>query len=166
MLERTPVQGRFEVVEGIPGRTFIIDYSHNGLSLTSALTTLRDYEPERIICVFGSVGGRTRGRRRELAEAASKYADYVIITSDNPDFEPPEEVIDEIASYMHFDTPYECVIDRGEAIRRAVAMSRRGDIVLFAGKGHETYQLICGQKVPFSERRLILEACASMSAIG
>ena len=166
VLERTPVQGRFEVVEGIPGRTFIIDYSHNGLSLTSALTTLRDYEPERIICVFGSVGGRTRGRRRELAEAASKYADYVIITSDNPDFEPPEEVIDEIASYMSFDTPYECVVDRGEAIRRAVGMSRRGDIVLFAGKGHETYQLICGQKVPFSERRLILEACASMSAIG
>lgn len=95
-----PVQGRFEVVEGLPGRTFIVDYSHNGLSLTSALQTLRAYNPHRLICVFGSVGGRTQVRRRELAEASGRYADYTVITSDNPDNEPPEDVIRDIASYM------------------------------------------------------------------
>ena len=67
-LAHTPVQGRFEVVEGLPGRTFIVDYSHNGLALTSALKTLRAYDPHRLLCVFGSVGGRTQVRRKELAE--------------------------------------------------------------------------------------------------
>ncbi len=162
VLAKTPVQGRFEIVEGIPGITFIIDYSHNGFSLTNALCTLREYEPERIICVFGSVGGRTQCRRKELAEAASKYADYCIITSDNPDFESPENVIAEIASHMS-GVEYECITDREEAIKKAVSMAKEGDIVLFAGKGHETYQLVCGQKVPFSEREIIEDACASLA---
>jgi len=163
VLANTPVQGRFEIVEGTPGVTFIIDYSHSGFSLTKALTTIKEYEPERIICVFGSVGGRTQCRRQELALAASKYADYSIITSDNPDFEDPENVIAEIAFHMGKGAQFECVTDRGEAIRRAVSMARRGDVVLFAGKGHETYQLICGEKVPFSEREVIEEACAALA---
>jgi len=162
VLERTPVQGRFEIVEGTPGVTFVIDYSHNGISLTKALQTLREYEPRRIICVFGSVGGRTQCRRRELAEAASEYADYCIITSDNPDFEEPENVIREIASHMG-NAEFECITDRADAIKRAVSIAQNGDIVLFAGKGHETYQLICGRKVPFSERQLIEEACAALA---
>lgn len=159
VLCRTPVQGRFEIVEGIPGRTFIIDYAHNGLSLTSALKTLREYNPHRIICLFGSVGGRTKERRRELAEAADALADYAIVTSDNPNFEPPEEIALEIASYIKH-IPYECITDRNEAILRAVNISSDGDIVLLAGKGHETYQLILGQKVPFCEREILKEACA------
>lgn len=159
VLKRTPVQGRFEVVEGIPGRTFIIDYAHNGLSLTSALKTLREYEPRRIICLFGSVGGRTKERRRELAEAADALADYAIVTSDNPDFEPPEEITAEIASYIK-NIPCECITDRYEAITRAVKLSEDGDIVLLAGKGHETYQLVCGQKEPFCEREILKDACA------
>ena len=160
ILAHTPVQGRFEIVEGIPGITFIIDYSHSGFSLTKALATVREYDPERIICVFGSVGGRTQCRRKELAEAASKYADYSIITSDNPDFEDPENVIAEIAFHMEKGAQFECVTDRKEAVEKAVSMAKRGDVVIFAGKGHETYQLICGEKVPFSEREIIEEACA------
>lgn len=159
-LAKTPVQGRFEIVEGTPGRTFIIDYSHNGFSLTNALKTLKDYDSKRIICVFGSVGGRTQNRRRELAEAASKYADYSIITSDNPDFEDPDEIIKEIASHMSPDAQYECITDRRDAIYKAVNMADVGDIVLFAGKGHETYQYVCGKKVPFSEREHIEAASA------
>ncbi len=159
VLRRTPVQGRFEIVEGIPSRTFVIDYAHNGLSLTSALKTLREYEPHRIICLFGSVGGRTKERRRELAEAADALADYAIVTSDNPDFEPPEEITAEIASYIK-RIPYECITDRHIAIAEAVKMSGDGDIVLLAGKGHETYQLVCGQKEPFCEREILKEACA------
>ncbi len=163
VLARTPVQGRFEIVEGTPGITFIVDYSHNGFSLTSALETLRAYEPKRIICVFGSVGSRTQCRRAELAQAASKGADYSIITSDNPDFETPDNIISEIAFHMMDGAEFECITDRHEAIRKAVSIAREGDIILFAGKGHETYQLICGQKVPFCERDIIEEACASLA---
>lgn len=159
-LSHTPVQGRFEIVEAAPGRTFVVDYSHNGLSLTKALSTLREYSPNRLICVFGSVGGRTQGRRKELAEVASELADYSIITSDNPDFEDPDAIVAEIASHMKEGSAYDCITDRGEAIERAVRMSQKGDIILFAGKGHETYQLICGRKVPFSERKLIIKACS------
>ncbi|MBQ7836243.1 MAG: UDP-N-acetylmuramoyl-L-alanyl-D-glutamate--2,6-diaminopimelate ligase [Clostridia bacterium] len=158
-LGRTPVQGRFEIVEAAPERTFVVDYSHNGLSLTKALTTLREYEPARLICVFGSVGGRTQGRRRELAEVASELADFSIITSDNPDFEDPDAIVAEIASYMKEGSDYLCITDRAEAVAEAVAMSKAGDIILFAGKGHETYQLVEGKKLPFSERELILDAC-------
>lgn len=161
VLCKTPVQGRFEIVEGMPGVTFVIDYSHNGISLTKALQTLREYEPQRLICVFGSVGGRTQCRRRELGEAAARFADYSVITSDNPDFEDPDSVISDIASFMN-GAEYECITDRKDAIIRAVSMAREGDIVLFAGKGHETYQLVCGKKLPFSEREIIEEACAAL----
>ncbi|MBR3640291.1 MAG: UDP-N-acetylmuramoyl-L-alanyl-D-glutamate--2,6-diaminopimelate ligase, partial [Clostridia bacterium] len=162
ILSDTTVTGRFEVVDGLEGRTFIIDYAHNGISLESALSVLREYSPERIICVYGSVGGRTRERRRELAEAASQYADYSIITSDNPDFEPPSVIADEIASYLKKEAKYEIITDRDEAVRRAVRISREGDVVLFAGKGHERYQLIEGVKVPFSERSIIEEECEAI----
>lgn len=165
ILRHTSVQGRFEVVQALPGRTFIIDYAHNGISLTSALKTLREYEPRRIICVFGSVGGRTQGRRRELAEASSALADYTIITSDNPDFEDPVTVCEDIASYMTMGAPYEIIPERQNAVKRAVDMSEDGDIILFAGKGHETYQLICGRKVPFSEREILLAACGEALSV-
>ena len=161
-LAHTPVEGRFEVVEGLPGRTFIVDYSHNGLALTSALKTLRAYHPRRLICVFGSVGGRTQVRRRELAEAASAWADYSILTSDNPDFEDPLQILRDIDSHMAADAQYTLIPYRAEAIRKAVAMAEEGDIVLFAGKGHENYQLIRGRKVPFVERELIREACRAL----
>ena len=163
-LAHTPVQGRFEVVEGLPGRTFIVDYSHNGLALTSALKTLRAYAPHRLICVFGSVGGRTQVRRKELADASSAYADYSIITSDNPDNEPPEDVIRDIAGHMAPDAPYTCITDRREAIYVAVKMAEEGDIVLFAGKGHEDYQLVHGRKLHFVEREIIKEACREMQS--
>lgn len=163
ILGETTVRGRFEIVPALPGRTFIIDYAHNGMSLTSALKTLREYDPERIICLFGSVGGRTKGRRRELAEAASEYADYVIITSDNPDYEDPIDICTEIESYMKSGVPCEVIPNRASAIKAAVDMSEKGDIILLAGKGHETYQLICGRKVPFSERQILTEICGSLS---
>lgn len=162
-LAHTTVRGRFEVVEGLPGRIFLVDYSHNGLALTSALKTLRAYHPERLICVFGSVGGRTQVRRRELAEAASAWADYSILTSDNPDFEDPMAILRDIDSWMAPDAHYELIPDRAEAIRAAVAMSREGDIVLFAGKGHEDYQIVQGKKLHFVERDLIREACRLLS---
>lgn len=165
-LRETSVLGRFEIVDALPDRTFIVDYAHNGLSLTKALTVLRAYEPHRLICVFGSVGGRTKGRREELGRAAAALADYSIITSDNPDFEEPENILREIASFFPADAPYEMIADRGEAIRRAVEFSEPGDIVLFAGKGHESYQLVAGRKLPFSEREIIRRAAAELPVAG
>lgn len=150
------LNGRFEVIERA-GRCFVIDYAHNGKSLTSALELLRRYSPERLICLFGSVGGRTYMRRAELAAAASRSADMCIITSDNPDFEEPSKIIGEI--YSHFagsGCPAVCIEDRADAIEYAVSNSREGDIVLIAGKGHEKYQLVRGERRPFCERDILL----------
>ena len=152
------VPGRFEYVEtNDSGVSYIIDYAHTGTSLRSVLAAIYEYHPKRIICVFGSVGGRTELRRRELGEAANKYADYSMITADNPDSEDPEKICRDIASYMD-NGKYEIIPDRESAVKRAVGMAEEGDIVLFAGKGHEEYQLIRGEKLPFSERKIIKQS--------
>ena len=163
-LAHATAPGRCEIVPGLPGRTFVIDYAHNGVSLTNSLSVLREYEPARLIVVFGSVGGRTKGRRAELAHAASTLADLAVVTSDNPDHEPPEDVIRDILAAWDGPAPYISVPDRAEAVREAVRLSEPGDIVLFAGKGHENYQLICGERVPFSEKALIAAECADIEA--
>lgn len=153
------IKGRFELVQALPYATFIIDYAHNRVSLTSALETLRLYEPKRLICLFGSVGGRTQGRRAELGSVGASLADLCILTSDNPDAEDPEKIIDDIASqFTEGSCPYIRIPDRAEALRYAVSIAREGDVFLLAGKGHETYQLIFGQKLPFSERAILTEA--------
>ncbi|MBP3377654.1 MAG: UDP-N-acetylmuramoyl-L-alanyl-D-glutamate--2,6-diaminopimelate ligase [Clostridia bacterium] len=162
-LAETSVMGRFEIVPGLPGRTYIVDYAHNGESMRRALAALREYSPTRLIVVFGSVGGRTFGRRKEMAEAASALADLSIITSDNPDFEPPMSVIEDIASHMDPTHPYLMMADREEAVRHAIRISAEGDIVLFAGKGHETYQLVNGKKIPFIESEIIRDECIIIS---
>ena len=146
------------------GRTFIVDYAHNGESLRRALTALREFSPKRLTVVFGSVGGRTELRRRELAEAASALADMSVITSDNPDSEDPAHVCADIESYMDKNHPYVTIVDREKAVRFAVRNSSPGDIVLFAGKGHETYQLVNGQKLPFIESAIIRDECMKLKA--
>lgn len=152
------VPGRFELVEtALDGITFIIDYAHNGESLRSALGALREYRPARLFCVFGSVGERTKLRRRELGLAASAFADFCIITSDNPGKEPTGDIIRDIEANMH-DCPFIAIPDRKEALEYAVRHASDGDIVLVAGKGHENYQLIGRRKVPFCEREIIQNA--------
>jgi len=157
------VFGRFEMIPtALPDVTFVIDYAHNGESLSAALQALRVYRPRRLICLFGSVGGRTEIRRRELGIAAAAYADLSVLTSDNPDREPPLAIISDIAEHMK-NADYVCIADRKEAIVYAVSVAEPGDIVLLAGKGHETYQLIDGKKIPFSEREILLEAAKEAS---
>jgi len=158
LLASLSVSGRFETVQlnSRPDSLFIIDYAHNGASLTAVLKSLREYEPSRIICLFGSVGGRTYGRRRELGEAARDYADVLIITSDNPNREPPMSVINEINEAVgETDKPVYLIPDRKQAIQKAVEIAGDGDYVLLAGKGHETYQLINGERIEFSERKIL-----------
>lgn len=155
------IAGRFELVKALPYATFIIDYAHNRASLTSALETLRAYEPKRLICLFGSVGGRTFARRAELGSVAFELADFSILTSDNPDDEDPQRILGEIATQFRGNTDrYVIIPDRAEAIRYAVSIAREGDVFLFAGKGHERYQLVFGEKRPFCERDILLAECA------
>ena len=161
-LENISIPGRFQIVDTpLSGVKFIIDYAHNGDSMEKLLSSLK---PEnRLICVFGSVGGRTQIRRRELASAASKYADLSIITSDNPNNEPPEEISSEISRYM--TSEYIVINDRKEAIKYAVSIAEDGDIVVFAGKGHEKYQLINSVKEPFDEEKLIKQYTKKSGAV-
>jgi UDP-N-acetylmuramoyl-L-alanyl-D-glutamate--2,6-diaminopimelate ligase len=157
-LSKLSIPGRFEVIEleSRPNTLFVIDYAHNGASLTAVLGALREYEPRRIICLFGSVGGRTFGRRAELGIAAKKGADVIIVTSDNPDNEDPMDVINDInASLEGTDKPVYLIPDRKKAVEKAYEIAEDGDFVLLAGKGHENYQLVCGAREPFSERRIL-----------
>lgn len=154
------IKGRCETVTLMskPNTLFVIDYAHNGASLSSVLCALREYKPRRIICMFGSVGGRTFGRRVELAEAAKKNADIIIVTSDNPASESPMNIIDEICSHLSdFEGPVYKFEDRAEAIRFAADIAEGEDFVLLAGKGHEDYQLVRGNKIPFNEKQILLD---------
>lgn len=158
------VAGRFEIVNALPYATVIIDYAHNGASMKAVLDTLRMYSPARIITLFGSVGCRTQMRRRELGEVASVLSDYCILTSDNPDSEDPEIIMNDIAaSFPPGSCEYIKIADRREAIRYAMSILQRGDILLLAGKGHEDYQLINARKVPFCERDIVLETALEMA---
>ena len=166
--EGMTIDGRAEVVISplLPDVTFIIDYAHNGASLSAILGVLRGYNPERLVCLFGSVGERTFMRRGELARAAADGADACILTSDNPGRESPEKIISEIdAAFPDCYPPRVCISDRREAIEYAVQTAKSGDIILLAGKGHEDYQLVGIQRVPFCERDIINEAVDKLFAV-
>lgn len=155
------IPGRFETVplKSKPNSLFVIDYAHNGASLKAVIDALREYSPKNIICLFGSVGGRTYERRRELGEVARDNSDIIIITSDNPDIEDPMKVIADIRSAIgNTDKPIYMIADRGDAVKKAYMLADDGDFVLLAGKGHEKYQLIAGKKIPFSERNILESA--------
>jgi UDP-N-acetylmuramoyl-L-alanyl-D-glutamate--2,6-diaminopimelate ligase len=169
LLAAVSVTGRFETIvsPALPRVVFVIDYAHNGVSLPSILDTLKSYEPKRLICLFGSVGGRTRERRRDLAEAAAYRADLCVLTADNPADEPVDDIIREIDSHFPPDgCPRIHEPDRETAIRMLVEQAEAGDIILLAGKGHETYQLIGTRRVPFSEREILEEAMRERALAG
>lgn len=160
-LLRAAVAGRSECYALPTGAVAVIDYAHNRESLYQVLSSLREYRPHRLFCLFGSVGERTQLRRRDLAEVAAALADECILTSDNPGNEPPEQIIAEIASYLPSDFPHARIPDRKDAILYALKGASAGDVVLLAGKGHETYQLIGNEKLPFEERKIIEEFCTT-----
>ncbi len=162
-LAKATVKGRFEIVEGPKGAlddvVCIIDYAHNAVSMRAALETIRKYKPKRLVVLFGSVGGRTQLRRGELGEVAANFADFVIITSDNPNFEPPEDIIHDIEkSVAATSCPYVTFVDRREAVEYAIEHALPGDCILFAGKGHETYQLIEGEYRHYDDHEEIMAA--------
>ena len=156
-LKDLEIEGRSQIIPLGDGKLAVIDYAHNGESLRQLLLHLRELHPNRLIALFGSVGDRTELRRQELGIAAAMHADLCILTSDNPGHEDPQKILNEIAETVSkFQTPYLCVVDRAEAIRHGVDLMETGDILVLAGKGHETYQLIGSEKIPFSERDILL----------
>ena len=167
ILATATVAGRFETVThpALPDVVFVIDYAHNGVSLTSMLESLKQYKPTRMICLFGSVGGRTKERRRDLAEAAAHRCDLCVLTADNPGSEPVMDILREIDGHFPADAcPRILEPDREAAIRMLVRDAQAGDVILLAGKGHETYQLIGPHKVPFSERSILEGALEELAA--
>lgn len=157
-LKVAKVKGRIEVVKVSDEFTLMIDYAHNAMSLESLLTTLKEYQPHRLVCLFGCGGNRSRDRRFEMGEVSGRLADLTIITSDNPRNEEPQAIIDDIKTGISkTDGKYVEIIDRKEAIAYAIHHGEPGDIVVLAGKGHEDYQEIKGKKYPMDERVLIQE---------
>lgn len=161
-LKQVKVKGRVEIVD-TPGKDclVIIDYAHNHMSVESLLTTIREYNPKRLITVFGAGGNRDRQRRYDMGEISGKMADLSIITSDNPRTEKPEDIIEDILVGLHkTDGKYITIIDRKEAIKYALDNSREGDVIMLIGKGHESYQEINGVKHDFDERKVVADVLA------
>ena len=155
-LRGAQVKGRIEMVKVSEDFALMIDYAHNAMALESLLTTLREYNPKRIVCMFGCGGNRSKLRRYEMGEVSGKLADLTVITSDNPRFEEPEDIIADIRTGIQKTTgKYIEIIDRREAIAYVIHNGQPGDVIVLAGKGHEDYQEIKGQKYPMDERDII-----------
>ncbi len=158
ILKKVKVRGRVEMIPISDKFTLMIDYAHNDMSLKSLIQAIRQYEPKRIVTLFGCGGNRSKERRYGMGEVSGKYADFTVITSDNPRNEDPQAIIDDIkVGIGRTDGKYVEIIDRKEAIRYAIMNAVEGDIVILAGKGHEDYQEICGIKHHMDERDLIRE---------
>jgi UDP-N-acetylmuramoyl-L-alanyl-D-glutamate--2,6-diaminopimelate ligase len=149
------VPGRMEafIKEGNPG--IFVDYSHTPDALMQALISLREYCDGQLICVFGCGGDRDKGKRSLMGSVAELYADQVYLTSDNPRTEPPDQILKDIRNGMKGLVPVELQPDRTIAISNAFKSANPDDIILIAGKGHETYQEIGHSKLPFSDRQLV-----------
>ncbi len=161
VLPKGHVKGRIEPVKVSDDFTLLIDYAHNAMALESLLTTLREYEPARLVCLFGCGGNRSRDRRFEMGEVSGRLADLTVITSDNPRNEEPLDIIADIRTGIDkTDGKYVEIPDRKEAIRYCIQNGKPGDIIVLAGKGHEDYQEIKGKKYPMDERVLIAEILA------
>lgn len=157
-LQHVSVKGRIEMVPVSKRYTLMIDYAHNAMSLESLLTTLKEYEPTRLVCLFGCGGNRAKSRRFEMGEVSSKLADLTVITSDNPRDEEPMDIIQDILTGVKkADGAYVCIPDRKEAIRYCMEHAQEGDLIVLAGKGHEDYQEIKGVKYHMDERELIAD---------
>lgn len=153
------VPGRFEQVQCGQDFTVVVDYAHTPDGLENILKTARGILESRLITVFGCGGDRDRGKRPLMGEIAARFSDFTIVTSDNPRSEEPQDIINDIVPGVEKvkDSRYAIIVDRREAIRHAIHLARPGDLVVIAGKGHETYQLIKGQVYDFDDRLVATE---------
>lgn len=159
-------------VKSVPGRMqqfvtsssplVVIDYAHTPDALLHALTALREHTANNLWCVFGCGGDRDRGKRAEMGAIAEQYADHVVLTNDNPRSENPQAIIADIETGIQNQHNYLVEMDRSKAILHAIQQARQGDTVLVAGKGHENYQIIGQQKLPFSDSAEVQQQLARL----
>ena len=152
------VKGRIEVVPTNRDFTIIIDYAHSPDGLQNIITSLKEIAKGRVVTVFGCGGDRDKTKRPLMGNIASMLSDYCVVTSDNPRSENPSAIIDDILEGMqNCSTPYKVVENRKEAIRFAIENAQKDDIILLAGKGHETYQILPTGTIHFDEREAVAE---------
>ncbi|RRJ66664.1 UDP-N-acetylmuramoyl-L-alanyl-D-glutamate--2,6-diaminopimelate ligase [Paenibacillus oralis] len=161
------VEGRVEAVDEGQSFAVIVDYAHTPDGLENVLRTVNEFAQGRVICVFGCGGDRDRTKRPIMGRIAAKYAQHVIVTSDNPRTENPDAILSDIEQGLLGDgvdrSRYELIVDRREAIQKAIEMASREDVVLIAGKGHETYQLIGTAVLDFDDRIVAKEAIRGLA---
>jgi len=151
------VDGRMQPVQIDADFRVIVDYAHSPESVRQTVEAVRAFTGGRVISVFGCGGNRDKTKRPKMAAAAAAGSDYVIVTTDNPRFEEPEAIIDDIMPGLaDAACPYERITDRQQAISRALELAKAGDTVLIMGKGHETYQEICGVRHHFDDREAVV----------
>ncbi len=154
------VRGRLEAVITAPF-TVLVDYAHTPAALEGVLSAVEPLTAGRVISVFGAGGDRDRTKRRPMAEAVRRHADVIVLTNDNPRTENPEQILDDVAEGLE-GVAYERFADRRQAIRRALEIAEPGDTVILTGKGHETYQAIGTEKLPFDEPAIVRECLAEL----
>ena len=154
------VNGRVERVRVDTDFSILVDYAHTPDALENVLRTLRGFTPRRLIVLFGCGGDRDKTKRPLMGKIAARYADFVIVTSDNPRSENPESIIKDIVAGINEEqfTNYQTITDRYEAIFAAVSMAKKGDVIVIAGKGHETYQIFADKTIYFDDREVAIEA--------
>ena len=157
-----PVNGRFETFRSPEGVTAVIDYAHTPDALNNVLSTINEVLTGKGQCwtVCGAGGNRDKGKRPLMAQEAAKQSDRVIITSDNPRDEEPQDIINDMLAGLTKEELKKTIsiVDRKEAIRTACMMAQKGDVILIAGKGHEDYQIIKGVKYHFDDHEVVREA--------
>lgn len=164
-LKTIKVKGRVEPVPMPKDFTLLVDYAHNAMSMENILNTLREYNPNRLICMFGAGGNRAKSRRYEMGEVSGNLADLSVITEDNSRFEDVNDIIKDIKKGMaKTDGKYIVIPNRKDAIRYCIENAQQGDIIVLAGKGHEDYQETNGVKLPFDERVIIKEILSSLDS--
>lgn len=158
-LSSISIRGRTEIIYARRDLTVMLDYAHNGTAMSNLLQALRVYAPKELVVLFGCGGNRDRSRRTEMGKAAARFADFSVITSDNPREELPEEIIADIVKAVAGEGASCLVIpDRKKAIEKTVEYAKAGSIVAICGKGHETYQIIGNEKMHFDDREIINSA--------
>lgn len=163
-LFKARVPGRIEPVKVSDDYIVMIDYAHNAMALKSLLSTIREYQPERIVTVFGCGGNRSRDRRFEMGQVSGELSDLTIITSDNPRNEEPVLIMKDIeVGINRTNGEYVMVENRGDAVKYAIANAKKGDVILVVGKGHEDYQEIKGVKYHMTDRELIENAAKELA---
>ena len=150
------IPGRFELIKNNQDIYVIIDYAHKPDGLKNVLLTIKEFCSGKIITVFGCGGDRDRDKRPIMGQISSQLSDYTIITSDNPRSEDPEVIIKEIEKGI-IGNDYEKISDRRKAIKRAISMANKGDVVLIAGKGHEDYQVLRDRTIHFDDKEIAKE---------